>query len=105
MPLRTLMISRAQAHGSPLRRKSASVGRTIRKCHGGYCGREQLHGKELSYNNLVDLDAAWQLIKEFDSPATAIIKHTNPCGCAEQESLRKAIERHWNAIRFLPLAA
>ena len=45
---------------------------------GGIAGAEQLHGKELSYNNLVDLDAAWQLIQEFDAPAAAIIKHTNP---------------------------
>jgi phosphoribosylaminoimidazolecarboxamide formyltransferase/IMP cyclohydrolase len=49
----------------------------------GIAGAEQLQGKELSYNNLVDLDAAWQLIQEFELPAAAIIKHTNPCGCAE----------------------
>jgi phosphoribosylaminoimidazolecarboxamide formyltransferase/IMP cyclohydrolase len=49
----------------------------------GIAGAEQLQGKELSYNNLVDLDAAWQLIREFDAPASAIIKHTNPCGCGE----------------------
>jgi phosphoribosylaminoimidazolecarboxamide formyltransferase/IMP cyclohydrolase len=65
--------------------------------HGsGVAGAEQLQGKELSYNNLVDLDAAWQLACEFSSPAVAIIKHTNPCGCAEQETLaeawRKALE-------------
>ncbi|MGH9660004.1 MAG: bifunctional phosphoribosylaminoimidazolecarboxamide formyltransferase/IMP cyclohydrolase, partial [Bryobacteraceae bacterium] len=48
----------------------------------GIAGAEQLQGKELSYNNLVDLDAAWQLVCEFDGPASAIIKHTNPCGCA-----------------------
>lgn len=64
--------------------------------HGGVADAEQLHGKELSYNNLVDLDAAWQLIQEFDGPAAAIIKHTNPCGCAEHEKLvdayRKALE-------------
>ena len=62
----------------------------------GIAGAEQLQGKELSYNNLVDLDAAWQLANEFANPATAIIKHTNPCGCAEQstlaESYRKAQE-------------
>ncbi len=62
----------------------------------GIAGAEQLQGKELSYNNLVDLDAAWQLVREFDSPASAIIKHTNPCGCAEQAALaasyRKAFE-------------
>ncbi|MEO8130914.1 MAG: bifunctional phosphoribosylaminoimidazolecarboxamide formyltransferase/IMP cyclohydrolase [Bryobacteraceae bacterium] len=63
---------------------------------GGIASAQQLHGKELSYNNLVDLDAAWQLIQEFEGPAAAIIKHTNPCGCAEQatlaESYRKALE-------------
>jgi phosphoribosylaminoimidazolecarboxamide formyltransferase/IMP cyclohydrolase len=62
----------------------------------GIAGAEQLQGKELSYNNLVDLDAAWQLVGEFDSPASAIVKHTNPCGCAEaatqSESYRKALE-------------
>ena len=63
---------------------------------GGIAGAEQLQGKELSFNNLVDLDAAWQLIQEFDQPASAIIKHTNPCGCAQagslSESYRKAFE-------------
>jgi phosphoribosylaminoimidazolecarboxamide formyltransferase/IMP cyclohydrolase len=62
----------------------------------GIAGAEQLQGKELSYNNLVDLDAAWMLVMEFDSPASAIIKHTNPCGCAEAaaqaESYRRAFE-------------
>jgi phosphoribosylaminoimidazolecarboxamide formyltransferase / IMP cyclohydrolase len=62
----------------------------------GIAGAAQLHGKELSYNNLVDLDAAWNLVSEFDGPAAAIIKHTNPCGCAEQatlaEAYRKALE-------------
>jgi phosphoribosylaminoimidazolecarboxamide formyltransferase/IMP cyclohydrolase len=62
----------------------------------GIAGAEQLHGKELSYNNLVDLDACWQLVCEFAGPAAAIIKHTNPAGCAEQSSLaeayRKALE-------------
>ena len=62
----------------------------------GIAGAEQLHGKELSYNNLVDLDAAWQLVNEFEDPAAAIIKHTNPAGCAEQgtlaEAYRKALE-------------
>ncbi len=43
----------------------------------GVAGGEQIGGKELSYNNLVDLDAAWQLAQEFDRPAAAIIKHTS----------------------------
>jgi len=62
----------------------------------GIAGAAQIQGKELSYNNLVDLDAAWQLVNEFAAPAVAIIKHTNPCGCAEQSTLagawRKALE-------------
>jgi phosphoribosylaminoimidazolecarboxamide formyltransferase/IMP cyclohydrolase len=62
----------------------------------GVAGGAQLQGKELSYNNLVDLDAAWQLILEFDQPVAAIIKHTNPCGCAEAwtpaEAYRRAYE-------------
>jgi phosphoribosylaminoimidazolecarboxamide formyltransferase/IMP cyclohydrolase len=52
-----------------------------------------LHGKELSYNNLVDLDAAWQLAAEFSQPAAVIVKHTNPCGCAEQVSLAEAYRK------------
>ena len=59
----------------------------------GIAGAEQLHGKELSYNNLVDLDAAWQLVNEFSSPAAAIIKHTNPCGCGESATLVEAYAR------------
>lgn len=63
---------------------------------GGVATGRQLQGKELSYNNLVDLDAAWQLVVEFDGPAAAIIKHTNPCGCAQMgalaDSYRKALE-------------
>lgn len=56
----------------------------------GIAGCEQLHGKELSYNNLVDLDACWQLVCEFSAPAAAIIKHTNPAGCGENETLANA---------------
>lgn len=43
---------------------------------------ETLHGKELSYNNLLDLDAAMQIVREFRQPASCVIKHNNPCGCA-----------------------
>jgi phosphoribosylaminoimidazolecarboxamide formyltransferase/IMP cyclohydrolase len=48
----------------------------------GLAAARQLQGKELSYNNIVDLDASWGLANEFDEPACAIIKHTNPCGVA-----------------------
>ncbi len=59
----------------------------------GIAGAKQLHGKDLSYNNLVDLDAALQLAWDFDNPAVAIIKHTNPCGCAENNSLAEAYRK------------
>ena len=59
----------------------------------GLAGAKQLQGKELSYNNLVDLDAAWALSQEFRRPAVSIIKHNNPCGAAEQQTLREAYIR------------
>jgi phosphoribosylaminoimidazolecarboxamide formyltransferase/IMP cyclohydrolase len=62
----------------------------------GIAGARQLQGKELSFNNLVDLDACWELAQEFDEPAVIIVKHTNPCGAATGASLaeayRKALE-------------
>ena len=64
---------------------------------GGIAGAKQIWGKELSYNNLVDLDAAWQLVQEFSEPAAAIIKHTNPCGCAEQAKLVDAYVKAFEA--------
>ena len=48
----------------------------------GVAGATQLQGKELSFNNLVDLDACWELAQEFEEPAVIIVKHTNPCGAA-----------------------
>jgi len=59
----------------------------------GLAGARQLQGKKLSYNNLVDLDAAWRLAKEFAGPAAVIIKHNNPCGVAEQETLVDAYRK------------
>ena len=50
----------------------------------------QLHGKELSFNNIIDLNAALEIVKEFDEPASTIIKHTNPCGTATAKTLMKA---------------
>ena len=60
---------------------------------GGIAGALQLQGKELSYNNLVDLDACWDLAQEFDEPAVAIIKHTNPCGAATGQNLLEAYRK------------
>jgi phosphoribosylaminoimidazolecarboxamide formyltransferase / IMP cyclohydrolase len=56
----------------------------------GLAGARQFQGKDLSYNNIVDLDAAWSLAQEFGDPACAIIKHNNPCGTAEQKTLAEA---------------
>ena len=69
---------------------------------GGIATARKLQGKELSFNNLVDLDAAWQLIQEFEDPAAAVIKHTNPCGCAEQASLAEAFRK---ALECDPVSA
>lgn len=63
---------------------------------------EQLHGKEISYNNLLDIEAAIELISDFDQTTVAIIKHNNACGCASAESLTKAWER---ALAGDPLSA
>jgi phosphoribosylaminoimidazolecarboxamide formyltransferase/IMP cyclohydrolase len=68
----------------------------------GVAGAEQLHGKELSYNNLVDLDAAWLLVQEFSEAAAAIIKHTNPCGCAEQAT---QVDAYLRALEADPVSA
>jgi phosphoribosylaminoimidazolecarboxamide formyltransferase/IMP cyclohydrolase len=62
----------------------------------GIAGAEKLQGKELSYNNLVDLDACWALASEFEACAVAIIKHTNPCGvgigATPLEAYQRALE-------------
>ena len=56
----------------------------------GLAAAKQLQGKELSYNNFVDLEAARSIAAEFKRPTAVIIKHNNPCGTAEQETLREA---------------
>ena len=68
----------------------------------GIAGARQLQGKELSYNNLVDLDAAWELVQEFDQPAVAIIKHSNPAGAATAPS---AVEAYRKALATDPVSA
>lgn len=56
---------------------------------------EQLHGKELSYNNWLDVDAAWGAVQEFAEPACVIVKHNNPCGAAVAARLELAFRRAW----------
>jgi phosphoribosylaminoimidazolecarboxamide formyltransferase/IMP cyclohydrolase len=59
----------------------------------GVASARQLHGKELSYNNYADADAAFELVAELAPPAVAIVKHANPCGVAVAASLREAWDR------------
>jgi phosphoribosylaminoimidazolecarboxamide formyltransferase/IMP cyclohydrolase len=71
----------------------------------GVAAAKQLQGKELSYNNLVDLDACWELVGEFDAAeeaAVAIIKHTNPCGAATGATVVEAYQR---ALECDPVSA
>jgi phosphoribosylaminoimidazolecarboxamide formyltransferase / IMP cyclohydrolase len=56
-------------------------------------GVNQLHGKELSFNNLLDLSSARELVEDFDGPACVIVKHNNPCGCAVASTVQGAYER------------
>ena len=68
----------------------------------GVAGAQQLQGKELSYNNLVDMDAAWELVQEFEQPAVAIIKHSNPAGVAIASSV---VEAYQKALATDPVSA
>ncbi len=73
----------------------AAVGR-------GLASARQLQGKELSFNNLVDLEAAWELAGEFPEPVTVIVKHTNPCGVAIGATLA---ESYHQALAVDPVSA
>jgi len=68
----------------------------------GVANGRQLQGKELSYNNIVDLQAAWDLAQEFAEPVCAIIKHTNPCGTATGQTLLEAYKK---ALECDPVSA
>ncbi|MEK6684836.1 MAG: bifunctional phosphoribosylaminoimidazolecarboxamide formyltransferase/IMP cyclohydrolase [Pseudomonadota bacterium] len=59
---------------------------------GSLANYEQLQGKELSYNNIADTDAAWECVKTFDNPACVIVKHANPCGIAIAETTLRAYQ-------------
>jgi IMP cyclohydrolase (EC 3.5.4.10)/phosphoribosylaminoimidazolecarboxamide formyltransferase (EC 2.1.2.3) len=59
----------------------------------GLADAQQLNGKELSYNNIIDTQAAWSLVKEYQEPACVIIKHTNPCGTAVAGKLEEAYDK------------
>ncbi|GIX07308.1 MAG: bifunctional purine biosynthesis protein PurH [Candidatus Poribacteria bacterium] len=69
---------------------------------GPWTQMEQLHGRELSYNNILDADAAWSTVWEFSEPTCAIIKHANPCGLASREDPAEAFRR---AFQCDPISA
>lgn len=62
--------------------QTAAFYRDLQPFDGALANYHQLQGKELSYNNIADSDAAWECVKSFDTPACVIIKHANPCGVA-----------------------
>ena len=63
---------------------------------------QRLHGKELSYNNILDLTAAAELVAEFDNPTVAIIKHTNPCGVGSAPTLKEAWDLAYETDKQAP---
>jgi phosphoribosylaminoimidazolecarboxamide formyltransferase/IMP cyclohydrolase len=64
--------------------------------HACVAAAETLHGKELSYNNLLDLDSALNLVREFHDPAAVVIKHNNPCGAASAATLEEAFRKAYD---------
>ncbi|KVI05956.1 AICARFT/IMPCHase bienzyme [Cynara cardunculus var. scolymus] len=69
---------------------------------GGIATAIQHHGKEMSYNNYLDTDAAWNCVCEFDKPTCVVVKHTNPCGVASRDDL---IEAYRLAVKADPVSA
>ncbi len=73
--------------------QSAAFYRDIEPAPGSLASYTQLQGKELSYNNVGDADAAWECVKTFSEPACVIVKHANPCGVAIGKNLHEAYQR------------
>ncbi len=95
------VLVREGGHGSELRygenpKQRAAFYRVPGAPGASIAAAEQLNGKALSYNNIMDADAALELVREFDEPAVAVIKHTNPCGCGTAGDLATAFRRAWS---------
>jgi phosphoribosylaminoimidazolecarboxamide formyltransferase/IMP cyclohydrolase len=82
--------------------QTAAFYRDLRPVPGALAGYRQVQGKELSYNNIADADAAWECVKQFEEPACVIVKHANPCGVALAESPAAAYDK---AFRTDPVSA
>ncbi|MDX1965026.1 MAG: bifunctional phosphoribosylaminoimidazolecarboxamide formyltransferase/IMP cyclohydrolase [Pirellulales bacterium] len=76
--------------------QSAALYRNMPTQPGTLLTAEKLHGKELSYNNLLDLDAAWSIVRMLPEAAAVVIKHNNPCGAAQHAQLSVAARRAWD---------
>ena len=82
--------------------QSAAFYRDLHPAPGSLVAARQLQGKELSYNNIADADAAWECVKSFDVPACVIVKHANPCGVAIGKD---ALESYSKAFKTDPTSA
>jgi phosphoribosylaminoimidazolecarboxamide formyltransferase/IMP cyclohydrolase len=82
--------------------QAAAFYRDAQPVAGGIAGYRQLQGKELSYNNVADADAAWECVKSFTEPACVIVKHANPCGVAIAKG---PLEAYRKAFRTDPASA
>ncbi|HEY6825091.1 MAG TPA: bifunctional phosphoribosylaminoimidazolecarboxamide formyltransferase/IMP cyclohydrolase, partial [Steroidobacteraceae bacterium] len=82
--------------------QSAAFYRDARPPEGSLATYRQLQGKDLSYNNIADADAAWECVKSFGEPACVIVKHANPCGAALGATLHEAYDK---AFRTDPVSA
>ncbi|HEX3148963.1 MAG TPA: bifunctional phosphoribosylaminoimidazolecarboxamide formyltransferase/IMP cyclohydrolase [Gemmataceae bacterium] len=82
-------------YGENPHQEAAFYGDRDLNTRGGMSRAGQLHGKELSYNNLLDLDAAVNLVREFSAPAAVVVKHNNPCGAATARTLAEAFQLAW----------
>ncbi len=82
--------------------QTAAFYRDVTPAAGSLVTAQQLQGKELSYNNIADADAAWECVKSFDEPACVIVKHANPCGVAVGQD---ALESYSKAFQTDPTSA
>ena len=82
--------------------QTAAFYRDARPAAGGIATYRQVQGKELSYNNIADADAAWECVKGFADPACVIVKHANPCGVAIAASIAEAYDK---AFKTDPVSA
>ncbi|CAM8948830.1 unnamed protein product [Rhodiola kirilowii] len=88
---------------NPHQKASVYVDKSLREVNaGGIATAIQHHGKEMSYNNYLDADAAWNCVSEFTKPTCVIVKHTNPCGVASREDI---LEAYRLAVKADPVSA